>query len=389
MILPSVKPLPSLCTPASHKPLRTAGMQPEGPALKGAGGSGVLNTDVGAATRCEYLFAPPASLRALLLPLLDNPKDEALLWALLNVALLVPPAACFFVLCAPRCHLAGAAYLVALDSVFLQRFMLSLHFSQHRRLFRKGLGALNALPALLCPLFGLPPGVYRLHHCAMHHSEGNSWSGDVSSTEGYQRDKPAHCALYVLRFLLFTALELPLYAVRTGRYAQAVGVAAGVSGYACAAAWVGTHVGTAAALWLFAVPFVVTQCALAFGNWSQHVFINPEAPRHAYSMAYTCINHGDNQRTFNDGYHATHHAYSRLHWSELPAVFMDQVAAHGEKDALVFSGVHFFDIGIAVLTGRLGWLADRVVTLPGQQTRSKHQVVAELRRRLRPVLLAT
>ena len=373
---------------SSGRPLYAAGMQSGGAALKGAGGSEVLNADASSARRCEYLFAPPASLRALLLPLLDNPKDEALLWALLNVALLVPPAAGLLVVCAPGSHLAGAAYLVAVYGVFLQRFMLSLHFSQHRRLFRKGLGAMNTLPALLCPFFGLPPGVYRLHHCAMHHSEGNSWSGDVSSTEGYQRDRPAHCALYVLRFLLFTALELPLYAVRTGRYAQAAGVLTGVSAYACAAGWVATYVGTAAAVWLFAVPFVVTQCALAFGNWSQHVFINPVAPRHAYGMAYTCINHGGNQRTFNDGYHATHHAYSRLHWSELPAVFMDQVAAHGEKDALVFSGAHFFDIGIAVLTGRLGWLADRVVTLPGQQARSKPQVVAELRRRLQPVQLS-
>ena len=371
---------------SQRKRVHTAGMRHEVARLTGVGGREVLNTDMSAVRRNEYLFAPPAPLRRLLLPLLDNPKDETLLWSLLNVGLLVPLAAYVFLCWAPHSHLAGAAYLVTVYGTFLQRFMLALHYSQHRRLFRHGLGAANSVWAALCPFFGLPPGVYRLHHCAMHHCEGNGRAGDVSSTEGYSRDRPGHCLLYVLRFLLFTALELPLYAFRTARYAQAAGVLAGVAAYVATAAWVATHVGTPAAVWLFAVPFVVTQCALAFGNWSQHVFINPEAPRHACGMAYTCMNHGDNQRTFNDGYHATHHAYSRLHWSELPAVFMDQLQAHGEKDALVFSGCHFFDVGIAVLTGRLGWLADRVVTLPGQQKRSKHQVVAELRRRLQPVL---
>ena len=103
-------------------------------------------------------------------------------------------------------------------------------------------------------------------------------------------------------------------------------------------------------------------------------------------MAYTCVNHADNQRTFNDGYHVNHHANSRLHWSDLPDAFMDAARDLGAKDALVFRGIHFFDVGGAVLTGRLAWLAERVVTLPGHPKRSKAQLVAELRRRLQPVI---
>jgi hypothetical protein len=46
-------------------------------------------------------------------------------------------------------------------------------------------------PYLLAPLFGLPPGAYTLHHCAMHHTQGNAAPGDASSTEPYQRDSAA------------------------------------------------------------------------------------------------------------------------------------------------------------------------------------------------------
>jgi hypothetical protein len=352
--------------------------------LIGADGDPVRNLDL-SAQRKEFFFVLPQPLRRCVVSLLDNPqKDEPLLWTLLNCALLVPPAACALVLYAPSSHLAGAVYFASVYGLFLQRFALALHYSQHRRVFA---GAWNVLPVLLCPFFGLPLGVYRLHHCAMHHTESNGWDGDISSTERYQRDRALHCARYICRFLLFTALELPLYALRTGRYAQAVAVIAGMVAHVTTASVVATRAGAPCAVWMFAVPFVVTQCALAFGNWSQHVFINPDLCRDAYGMAYTCINHDDNARTFNDGYHATHHAHSRLHWSEMPAYFMANAHVSAEKDALVFQRCHFFDVGAAVLTGRLGWLADRHVRLPGQAVRTKHELVAELRRRLQPIVV--
>jgi hypothetical protein len=45
------------------------------------------------------------------------------------------------------------------------------------------------------------------------------------------------------------------------------------------------------------------------------------------------------------------------------------------------------DIGLAVFTGRLGWLADRIVPCgPKQAARSKQEWVQELQRRLQPVV---
>lgn len=225
------------------------------------------------------LVSPPAALRPALVSLLEDPRDEPCLYLVLNVArrpasrprrlrpplsapsrpgraqspvclslrragrrvrplhlstphspfphlpqlFLVLPSAVLLFLSAPS-HWVGAAYFVATYALFLQRFMLTLHFTEHRRLFKKGAppsqplpspslarslarslalpsfrrpsgllspqlsppsalplslsppplsaeySALNHLvPLALCPLFGVPSGMYRLHHCIVHH----------------------------------------------------------------------------------------------------------------------------------------------------------------------------------------------------------------------------
>lgn len=50
----------------------------------------------------------------------------------------------------------------------------------------------NVAPYALAPLFGVPSGAYRLHHVVMHHTEDNAAGWDLSATEGFQRDNPAH-----------------------------------------------------------------------------------------------------------------------------------------------------------------------------------------------------
>jgi len=120
---------------------------------------------------------------------------------------------------------------------------------------------------------------------------------------------------------------------------------------------------------------------------SQHVFVDPDTPADDYTLTYNCLACPDNARTYNDGYHIVHHANSRLHWSELPARFLQTLEQHDRRDGLCFEGIGFFDVGVAVFTGRLGWLADRVVPCgPRQARRSREEWVALLRRRLQPVV---
>ena len=64
------------------------------------------------------------------------------------------------------------------------------------------------------------------------------------------------------------------------------------------------------------------------------MFINPENPRSAYSMAYNSVATGDNSATFNDGYHILHHLNSMTHWSELPVQFLKSLDRHIENKGL-------------------------------------------------------
>ena len=105
-------------------------------ALRTLAGAPLANADLGA-ERHEALFLPPRALASFLTSLLADPRDAPLLFALLNVALLVPPAAAALLL-APPSHALGAAYFAAVYALFAQRFLLALHFSQHRRLFKPG-----------------------------------------------------------------------------------------------------------------------------------------------------------------------------------------------------------------------------------------------------------
>ncbi|KAI3434847.1 hypothetical protein D9Q98_002901 [Chlorella vulgaris] len=314
-----------------------------------------------AAARAEFLWAPPAALHKPLAGLLEDPRDLPILFLYLNVLLSTAPAVAalfwgFPAATRPLPHLLGATYLVANYVAYLGRFMLSLHYSQHRRLFKRGLWPLNLLaPVLLAPLFGVPSGMYHIHHCLMHHCGNNQAGLDGSSTERYQRDSLLAFLRYWLRFALGGWLETPLRCLRYRRWRLLL------ASVACEAAYFGLMVAAwranpRAALWVLLVPYAVTSLALMFGNWSQHVFVDPQQPGNPYRLTYNCAGVGDNARSYNDGYHVLHHLNSQLHWSELPAQFAATLEQHAAHDALCFVGISFFEIGAAVMAGKYAFL---------------------------------
>lgn len=177
------------------------------------------------------------------------------------------------------------------------------------------------------------------------------------------------------------------------------------------------------------------------------MFVDARDPRDDYRLTYNCLAAPDNSKTFNDGYHVVHHANSRVHWADMPAKFLSSLARHAASDgvrlqcclqitgyatnraheksgahrmwgavpprlsaalcshmrsllncsppknkhthgaALVFEGLHFFDVGVAVFSRQWGVLADALVPLSDRAAAmSREERIAMLKARCRPVI---
>lgn len=76
----------------------------------------------------------------------------------------------------------------------------------------------------------------------------------------------------------------------------------------------------------------------------------------------------------------------QLHWSDFPSELCSSLEEHAAAGALVFQGIGFFDVGLAVFMRRWGYLQRHLVryskTLAAM---SEDEVVAMLQDRLKPV----
>lgn len=327
----------------------------------------VVNSDH-TAERNEYHFRTPLLVTAMS-PLLKDQRDVPMLCLLLNIIEFVVPGVFLLYglnLWSPALpvalrHLVGLVYFLALVLSFQERFTLMLHFASHRGLFKNEV--LNSsLNWVVAPFFGIPCGVYKLHHVVMHHIENNH-DFDTSSTEGYQRDSWIDFLRYWLHFAVLIWIELPHYTIRTKRFEWSRTLIVGLTVWLSTIVVLAMYVSFVGTLWVFIIQHVFAMSVMAFGNWSQHIFVNPQDPTSNYALTYNCIDTKVNQTTFNDGYHVIHHCNARLHWSELPSNFVQTKDKHFQEGALTFRGLHFFDVGILVMTKRIRKLAEHFVYL--------------------------
>lgn len=332
------------------------------------------------APRREWWVTPPRAMDRMVCNQLRDTRDAPIARMLANVlTLTAPAAACVF---ASKSNWIGGVYFVC-NLLFMQeRFILGLHYATHRPLFRAERAG-RCLLQSLGVLYGLPPGVYYLHHVVMHHGEHNLFPHDLSSTAPYHRDNFAHFLVYWLRFLCAVWVELPVYALARARYSLAL---QSIASTACTVLaywrlWLWNPTGT---FWVLVLPLVVGSLVLMFGNWSQHIFLNPALPASAYGYTYNSINCAHNQSGFNDGYHVEHHLNPRRHWSELPTAFAQKLDAYSQHEALVFRGVGFFEVGCMVFLRRYRTLASHVLPLCPALS-SPPAVEQVLRARLRPI----
>lgn len=227
----------------------------------------------------------------------------------------------------------------------------------------------------------------------------NNGLGDASSTATYDRSKLTSWLHYFLRFWIWIWVDIPQWAFahKRGDKMALAGVSLVVFVYLL------TFFN--AAVNLFFVPNLIVMFAMAAGNWGQHVFVNPDCPLESLGLSYDIADADMNQRTFNDGYHAVHHVHSRAHWTELPQRSFAGIDERRRYDTLVFTGIDFFeawlyatawpgDGGLHKLARHLVWYGNKTGTPePGEEggrgPKWEARVVAELKRRLQPIPLAS
>lgn len=329
-----------------------------------------------ASTRNEYLFALPECIESRITVQMRDTRDVPLMRLLANIILTTVPAALLVLFY--QSHILGLMYLTLNTVLYLEPFLLALHFSTHRPIFRNRF--LNGIaPNFIAPLFGIPPMLYRSHHVYMHHEEENAYPSDLTSTEHYQRDSILHFMCYWARFACLTWIELPLYISRTrGKTSGLVCITRILFSFILYV--VIFYLRPVAAFWTLIAPAILSSVALSFGNWCQHIFVRAPHNGAAYDITFSIIQSFSNSRNFNDGYHAEHHLRPGVHWSELPDLFEKSPC---NTNRIVFRNTSFFEIGICVFREDYATLTMKFVPMALQGT-SRIEVESLLRSRLLP-----
>jgi fatty acid desaturase len=312
--------------------------------------------------------------------LLNDPRDAIFLDLMIQSALCVVAGAGMFFTGRYLWYLAPIYWLLG-GVVVLDRFILMLHCTSHRPLFRPRFRRLNLIiPWILGPVLGQTPDSYFVHHLGMHHREENA-PGDASSTMKYRRDRIDHWLRYVFRFQVVGIIDLIRYLRRQGSPRLISRLVRGEVVFWLAVIAL-AFVNLQATLVVFAIPVVLVRLLMMTGNWAQHAFICAGDWRNPYRNSLTCINNRYNRRCFNDGYHISHHLEARRHWTEHPGELEANLERYGAEDAVVLEGIDFFGVWLCLMLGRWNALARAFVRLPNAPARTDAQVIALLKERL-------
>lgn len=334
----------------------------------------------------DPIYRPEAALlpwERRLLPLLNDARDLPFLRLSFKLLFInVPLAVLLYVPGVYRYWLA-ALYFLLNGLVFLPPFILMLHNTSHRPLFKRRYQALNLLiPWVLGPFFGETPDSYFVHHVGMHHSE-NNLVDDLSSTLRFRRDSLPQFLGYFMRFFFLGWAELTRYHWKKKRYKLLrrfwVGELAFYALVALLAFWKFYPT-----LSVFIIPYCFTRMMMMVGNWSQHAFVDLATPENPYRSSITCVNAMYNRRCFNDGYHIGHHVKPTLHWTEMPSDFLGNVDHYRRERAIVFRRLDYFSIWALLMAHQYRLLAHFYVELDADRPKSQLEVITLLRSRTQP-----
>jgi fatty acid desaturase len=262
-------------------------------------------------------------------------------------------------------------------------FILMLHLTSHRPLFKKEYKSLNNfIPWVIGPFFGETPESYFAHHLGMHHAEDNM-PDDLSSTMKYQRDSFGDFMKYYFNFVSVGIYDLAAYLKRKKRMKIRKDFLIGeISFWVIAGALM--FFNFKASLFIFIIPVFIVRFLMMAGNWGQHAFIDKLKPKNNYVNSINCINVRYNHTCFNDGYHIVHHLKPAMHWLELPEEFKKNIDKYTHENAIIFEGIDFFMVWFYLMTKRYDILADKMVIVNPAIT-TKDEAIALLKERTRRI----
>lgn len=316
---------------------------------------------------------------------IKDERDLPFLYLWLKIGFIVVPfAIAMFAVQSPPWWMCVAYFVVAL-AIFMPPYILMLHNTSHRRLFKKEHAWMNnIIPWVMGPFFGESPETYFSHHIGMHHPE-NNLHDDLSTTMPFQRDSFGGFMRYVGRFLALGLLDLIGYHKRKGRDSLRTRTIVGeLSFYAVCIALL--FVNVVATLFVFIIPLYFARFMMMAGNWAQHAFVDAADPANPYRNSLVCINSVYNRRCFNDGYHVGHHVKANRHWTEMPADFVNRRQEYIDNDTLIFEKIDYFAIWALLMAKRHRFLAKFFVDLrPEGEKLTIDEIVALMKRRLAPI----
>ncbi len=321
----------------------------------------------------------------LALKLIRDKRDIPFIELMLQHTLIqIPFAIALFVPGVFRWWLA-VGYVALTFGMFFDRFILMLHNTSHRPLFKREYGFLNNyIPWVIGPFNGQTPETYYAHHMGMHHPE-NNLEADLSTTMPFKRDRLTHWLRYFFRFFFLAIIELPIYHYKHKNRKAIRRLLTGEASFIAMCVLLAVYVDWRATLAVFVIPYMLARFLMMCGNWAQHSFLDPRDPNNPYINSITCINTRYNRRCFNDGYHIGHHERAARHWTDMPADFEKKLDKYRSEGAIVFDGIDYFQIWFFLMLKRYDILAKHFVDL-AEEPRSQEEVVALLKQRTDPIL---
>jgi len=348
---------------------------------------GVQNVEVSMDPR---LLAAPGRARGpldrLLLSLLKEERDLPVLklWVLM-LTVVVPLGLTMYAMGTPPWWMLGGHLAIVL--YLFAPYILALHVSSHRQVFKPSVRWLQNIPVwLLGPFMGQSPETYRVHHMGMHHAEGNGLD-DLSTTMPYQRDRWTHFAHYFLKFFFFAQVDLARYHADRGRWRMVRQMVIGEASYIVVLVGL-MFVNPLVTTFVFLLPFLTARFMMMCGNWAQHAFVDQDDPLNPYKNSIVFIDSAYNRRCFNDGFHIGHHVKPNRHWAEMPEDFQNQLDRYAREGAIVFRGVDYFQVWLMLMLRQHERLARHLVIWPGRDD-SIEARVALLKSKLEPFSVST